>query len=285
MHDETRIEQIAEPTETPRSWLSAPEAPVAATVWPTTARFAVSAAVLPRLEEVVAIGDRVRRALRSGGEGPRPLAVCHTAGRGTRGPRGALHERAWFLPADDDADGAIDHVVVHVPAGFDAAALRALARLRRVPGHRGGELALTLMDLGMPGELGCLRSEGLRVGLAPQLGTARVWESLTPFVPPRQVREHGGGGRAAPHEQVARLLASQGFSPAQVAALPARDITPPRPLSPIDWHQFERPRRSGRRRGASAGFGFRLHFDQPVTGPVALGEGAHHGLGQFVAVE
>ena len=52
----------------------------------------------------------------------------------------------------------------------------------------------------------------------------------------------------------------------------------------LRWLRFRRHRRSGRgRQGVPWAFGFQLEFAEPVTGPLALGYGAHFGLGQFVA--
>jgi hypothetical protein len=84
--------------------------------------------------------------------------------------------------------------------------------------------------------------------------------------------------RDAPDEQVLRLLALQCFPAARVEPLAPDAVTPPRPLAPIDWSSFRRLRSAGPgSRGADAAFGFRLHFDQPVTGPIALGYAAHQG--------
>jgi CRISPR-associated protein Csb2 len=284
VHDETRIEPTGdEPAGISSSWRFQRHPPATSALLPTTARFALSAAILPRLEDALAVGDRVRMALLRRSDGHPVFLGRDAAGQVTRGQ---WHDHAWFLPADDDADGAIDHVVVHAHAGFDRAALRALAQLRHVWGHGGADLALALVDLGSPDELGCLRGDASRRGLAPQLGTARVWESVTPFVPPRHAKVRGGRVRDAPDEQVARLLALHGFPPAQVEALAAREVTRPRPPSPIGWHRFRRVRASGGgSRGMDVALGFRLCFEQPVTGPIALGYAAHQGLGQFVAVE
>ena len=286
MRDETRIAPNREPpTDEPHSRLVQHPAPAPATsaTMPTAARFALSSAVLPPLEEALAVGDRVRMALLHGSDGHPVFLGRDSAGQVARG---RWHDHAWFLPADDDTDGAVDHVVVYARAGFDRAALRALARLRHVWGHGGSDLALTLVDVGSPSELGCLRRNALSHELAPQLGTARIWESLTPFVPPRHIKCRASGTRDAPHDQVVRLLELHGFPPARVDELAAGEVTPPRPPSPIGWHSFRRLRASGGgSRGANAAFGFRLHFERPVTGPIALGYAAHQGLGQFVAVE
>ncbi len=283
MHDEhhiDRAEDHADPAAS--SWLAAPALPVTSATLPTTARFSVSAAILPRLEDAVAVGDCVRMALLRHSDGDPVFTGRDPAGRVARGRR---HDHAWFLPADDDADGAIDHIVVHARVGFDRAALRAIARLRRVWGRGVRDLTLTLMDLGTPAELGCLRRDAACRELCPQLGTARVWESLTPFVPPRHVKMRRGMVRDAPEEQVAWLLARHGHPTARVEPITAGETTPPRPPSPVGWDRFRRIRASGHgSRGMDVAFGFRLRFERPVTGPLALGYGAHQGLGQFAAI-
>jgi CRISPR-associated protein Csb2 len=49
------------------------------------------------------------------------------------------------------------------------------------------------------------------------------------------------------------------------------------------WLKFGRMRANGGGSVAAAkGYGFRLTFREPVSGPVALGYGCHFGLGQFV---
>jgi len=246
----------------------------------TAARLALSPMVLPSLADALAVGDRVRAALLRCSNGHPLFTGRDAAGQVRRGPR---HDHAWFLPADDDADGAVDHVVVYAHGGFDLTALRALARLRRVWGHGGPELTVMLVAVGSPSELGCLRRDA-RGARTAQLGTARVWESLTPFVPPWHIKYRTSGVRDAPHEQVARLLALYGRPPARIEPLAPEHATLP-PVPSIPWQCFQRRRASGGgNRGADLAFGFRLCFDQPVTGPIALGYGAHQGLGQFVAV-
>jgi CRISPR-associated protein Csb2 len=247
---------------------------------PMTARFALSSRVLPPLADVLAVGERVRMALLRCSDGHPVFAGRDAAGHPMRGQR---HEHAWYLPADDDADGAVDHIVVYARGGFDREALRSLVALRRVWGHGSSDLSVALVALGSPDDLGCLRSDP-RGAHTAQLGTARIWESATPFVPPRHVKHRAGGVRDAPHEQVARLLALHGRPPAQIEPIAPQPATPPLP-APTAWQQFRRRRTSGAgSRGGDVAFGFRLRFDEPVTGPLALGYAAHQGLGQFLAV-
>jgi CRISPR-associated protein Csb2 len=284
VHDDIHSNSISRPAEGPHAWTYPRLTAAASTAMPTAARFALSSPTLPPLTKALAVGERVRMALLRCSDGHLVFAGRDAAGRVARSEQ--RHEHAWFLPADDDADGSLDHVVVCAHAGFDSAALRALVDLRRVWGHGGAVLELTLVGLGSPRTLGGLRGAIPRRDMAPQLGTARVWESLTPFVPPRRTKVRTSSVRDAPDEQVSRLLALHGFPAARVEPLAPDAVTPPRPLSPIDWSCFRRLRSFGDgSRGANAAFGFRLRFDQPVTGPIALGYAAHQGLGQFVAVE
>ncbi|HRW81880.1 MAG TPA: hypothetical protein P5049_00350, partial [Methanothrix sp.] len=52
----------------------------------------------------------------------------------------------------------------------------------------------------------------------------------------------------------------------------------------IEWSSFRRARTCGDgRRAGSAGYGFRIEFAESVRGPVALGYGAHFGMGGFEA--
>lgn len=261
-----------------RPWIPADAARAVAPAL-TAARLALSATALPPLADALAVGDRVRMALQRCSDGHPVFTGRDAAGRTMRGP---THAHAWFLPADDDADGRIDHVVVYARDGFDLAALWSLARLQQIWGHGGPPLTAKLVAVGAPDALGCMRRD-TRGTRTAQLGTARVWESVTPFVPPRYIKHRSSGVRDAPHEQVARLLALYGHPPVRVDSLAAEDATPPR--TSIAWQRFQRVRASGGgSRGTDLALGFRLLFDRPVTGPITLGYAAHQGLGQFVAV-
>ena len=246
-------------------------------------RYRLSSAILPSHTEALAVGDCMRTALLR-------LSDCHAVflGRDAAGQaaRGNCHDHAWFLPADDDDDGALDHVVVHARRGFDRAALSALEALRHVWGHGGSDLGLSITGVGTPGELGCTRRDSQGDGRTAQLGTARVWESSTPFVAPRHIKYRNSGVRDSAQEQVARLLALHGLPPARIEAVAPEQLAQPRTDRAAGWQRFRLRRLAGGGcRGSDTAFGFRLRFEQPVTGPLALGYGAHQGLGQFVAVE
>ncbi len=51
----------------------------------------------------------------------------------------------------------------------------------------------------------------------------------------------------------------------------------------VAWTSFLCRRENGEgRRAGRAGYGFRIEFPEPVQGPVAVGYGAHFGMGGFV---
>ena len=242
---------------------------------PTVARFAITSAVLPRITEAVAIGDRLRTALLARSDG-HPTFLGRVAGQVRSG-----HQHAFFLPADDDGDGRIDHLIVHAREGFDSVAQRALERLDALWGHGGFFLHLALIALGEPGDYGGVQRDA-PLGKAPQLGSARVWESHTPFVPPRVPKMRGGVLRDGAEQQVQSLLQAIGIS----SEVKLTRVEASRARPSIAWRCFRRRRiAEGGPSLRHRGFGFRLEFPEAQLGPIAIGYGAHQGLGQFVAIE
>ena len=106
---------------------------------------------------------------------------------------------------------------------------------------------------------------------------ARVWESVTPFIPTRHPKVRGGVEVDSIVDQIRQqCLATVGCAPLEVLPFGERDR----------WARFRRHRRrGGGRRGVDRALGVRLVFDSPVRGPIALGYGSHFGLGLFAAVE
>lgn len=250
---------------------------------PTVAWFELSGPVRPRIEEAVNVGDRARRALMSRSKGPdeRPHPVF--SGRDEEGrPLRSDHRHAFFLPTDDDGDGRIDHLVVWSREGFDAEARRALETFQVLWGPGGHALRVVLIGLAEQSALpGC-----------PSVGWSHVWESRTPMVLPRHPKVRSDGspkldadGRwiEGPEWQLRRELQRLGLpEPQTVERLDAA----PGPGRPLPWYRFRRTRLQGDgRRVNDRGYGFRLHFAEPVSGPIAVGYAAHQGLGRFVAIE
>jgi CRISPR-associated protein Csb2 len=243
---------------------------------PAVAWFAISAAERPPITAAIAVGDSVRCA-----------AIAHSDGHPTfvgrigEVPRTG-HGHAFFLPSDDDGDGRLDRILICARDGFDDRALRALARLQEAPiwGYGGPDLRLTAIATCRTTDVGGVASEAMR-GRAAQLGPARIWESHTPFVPPRFPRTRGGRAVDTVEAQARQMIAGLGLpAPVMIEELPG-EATP----AGVPWQRFLLRRwRGGGARGPECGHGLRLTFDGPVSGPIALGYGAHQGLGQFVAM-
>jgi CRISPR-associated protein Csb2 len=119
------------------------------------------------------------------------------------------------------------------------------------------------------------------VNLPPAAGElpATVWQSCTPYVPPRHV--HDRRGKEKPGEsvvdQITAELSSRGHAPAAIELL----------NEPAKWvkvHQAARER-NGATNDDKRGYRIRIIFSQPQRGPIALGHSSHFGLGLFIPAE
>lgn len=248
---------------------------------PTFARYAVSSAVLPRLKDTISIGERMRVALMSRAGLGHPDTLALFAGKDADGKPLQGQEHAFYLPADDDGDGRIDHIVVYARSGFDESCRAALESLHRIWGHGGHDLYLALVGFGAPADYGGLRDQ--RNGATALAAHARVWESRTPIILPRHTKYRRGSWIDTPEDQLRTMLAQIGRSePVIVERTAGTHVRG----AELPWYRFRRERsQGGGRRAGSTGHGFRITFAEPIQGPIAVGYGAHVGLGQFVGVQ
>ncbi len=258
--------------------------PAAEKMPPTVARFAIASAVLPLITAAVSVGDRVHQSLVS-----RSVQSVFTGCDEAGAPLREQHRHAAMLSECVLPEDRIRFLTVHAPGGFDADARCALAGLNRVWGHGGHDLQLVLLGFGQPADFAGHNTEA---GQSRILGEGTEWVSLTPFVPTRhgkrrrtgepKLDEHGDqiGG---PRHDLRRLLRLLG--PAyEPLSIENEDHPPTR--RPLRWLQFQRRRANGDgARGGDFGFGFRVRFAAPVQGPLAVGYGAHFGLGLFVPAD
>jgi CRISPR-associated protein Csb2 len=188
------------------------------------------------------------------------------------------HLHAHVLPVDLDGDGHLDHLIIYAPMGLREPAQRAIRTLRRTWTKGGvGELQLALAG---SGNIEVLRSLPAPLGrqianlLGPPQG-ARVWTSATPFVPPRYLKRRGTNTLSG---QINAELASRQRPPAVKVELSPSDSTN------LAFRHYERCRKhGGLAPPMDTGFAVRLHFDEPILGPLTLGYASHFGLGLFVA--
>ena len=207
-------------------------------------------------------------------------------------------------PPDRPALARVDHLLLHAEEGFDEAALQVIRNTRRTWAKDLPDLFLTIALAGtrddFHGELDALRP-------------SRIWTSVTPFVPPRFLKRRGANNLRGQllAEIRDRLLPDGRPLPAPVSIEVELDTADEahrwltldsdesadafwrrwRGMSEsIDarlsmrWRNFRLERPNAQRSPCVAmGFGLRLCFAEPVPGPLALGYGAHFGLGFFEA--
>ena len=256
---------------------------------PTVARFAVASTVLPRITRAVSVAERVHQALASRfKDGPAPTVFT---GLGSDGKPQTGHRHAFILCESNGVRDAVTHVTIFARDGFDASARKALESLQRVWGHGGHDLQLVLLGFGEPETF--LDSPILNGGKP-----AKVWQSLTPFVPTRHLKtfrdgrpklDGDGWAIGSPEHDLRRLIGEAQDAANHPLPLPmkietqTRLVLNGRNLSALEF-QTERQHGNGTRAGQSP-HGFKLTFVEPVHGPLAFGYGAHFGLGLFVPVK
>lgn len=222
----------------------------------TAVRFAIGGAVLPSRYDAVMVGDLLRRACMS--RRGSPSAVL--SGKDADGVilRG-LHGHAHYLALASQR--RIDTAVVWAPGGFSEDDLDSMETLRELwaPEYLDGVTRRRITLVGY----GDIRD------IAPELcGLSRAWESTTPYSP---VHHHRG-------ELIDQLSAdvNRELSMRQLPAATSVELVEG------PWLRYRRYRPGKESiRGSRPAYGLRLHFDEAVTGPLALGQLSHFGLGIF----
>jgi CRISPR-associated protein Csb2 len=192
------------------------------------------------------------------------------------------HAHAYFLPADEDGDGRLDHLTVVAEAGFDPDDVAALDRLRRLPFAAASPVRLLLIALG-----------GLADVRGGPLGESAVWSSATPFVATRYPKARGRKRDDwtclstptdfAAHvlrEELSRLRQRRPELPEVlgIEVLSASDSCHRPPSS-----TFQRRRSKAGDDGDRRSHGqYRVFFATPIRGPLSLGYASHFGLGLYL---
>ncbi|MFO7655155.1 MAG: type I-U CRISPR-associated protein Csb2 [Candidatus Krumholzibacteriia bacterium] len=247
---------------------------------PTVARFAlasdtVQADTRPRLTQVLHVAETTRKALMSRARDDDGTTSPLFSGKSADGEPLQNHRHAYYIPCDDDNDGRIDHLVVYAREGFGERERNALMLVRKLWQHRNApDLFPVLLGLGDPADF----DAGGGPRATSCLDSARIWISRTPYLAARHSKSNG---KDSIDEQVRRELASIGLPEPVFVSLANRGTATDRKL--IRWSEFARVRkRGGGRPATTRGYGVRIEFSVKVRGPIALGYGAHFGLGSFV---
>lgn len=249
---------------------------------PTVARFAFASQVPPHLTDAVLEAEKVRVALISHSDG----APAFVGRDPTTGARLDGHRHAFVIPEANGRHGHITHVTVYARMGFDERARQALDQLRWVWTRTGHDVQLVLLGVGRPEHFAGTNTDA---GQCPLFVRSDVWVSRTPFVPTRHPKHRRTGEPklddnglliGSPEQDVVRLLLASGFPrPISVDQIDGTDLGGKH----TRWLTFRTERRRGHgARGPVHGTGFRIRFPEPVRGPIAVGYGAHFGLGVFL---
>jgi CRISPR-associated protein Csb2 len=228
----------------------------------TTARYILIGKPLPRVEDTVQIGELFRRAIMSEakkllGEDAIPAVL---SGHGL--PKENRHRHAFYLPWDQNKDGRIDHLILHLPDGIDPDTRQIGEKINRLWSHNGGEWQLVLEGMGCS-EWG-----------TPLLWRGSEWVSITPYLRPWHVKR---GFDADAH--IKQECAIRGLpEPLQLISFKEIMVGNQRRRS-IDFRRH-REKRSLVQPDRLGSF-WRIRFAEPVDGPIALGFGCHFGLGLF----
>jgi CRISPR-associated protein Csb2 len=253
---------------------------------PTVARYSLGGQA-PKLTAALLLGERIHLALVELSDGASVFTGCDESGSPLKG-----HAHAFIFSESNLALGRgrneeITHITIYAPAGFGSSEVSALEELKEVQGS-GLYVQLNLLGLGRRDDFGGF---DLRRGQSLLLAKSRAWVSRTPFIPTRHPKatragvpklDASGLQIGSPEHDLRRLLVLDGF-PAPISVEPVAGTKLGE--QEVPWHVFLRRREMGEGKpaGNGAGYGFRIEFPEPVQGPVAVGYGAHFGMGGFVA--
>ncbi|HOE12832.1 MAG TPA: type I-U CRISPR-associated protein Csb2 [bacterium] len=253
------------------------------------ARFVIDGPVLPLVEETLPFAELMRRSLMwryshlPGMESPCFSEIFSGKNIADGSPLEG-HQHAYFLPADEDDDGRIDHITVVSDMCFGDGELRSLDRIRKLKWGE-DELGLMLIALTTRDEAGgCL------------FGPSKVWESATPFLVTRHPKKRGQKRDSPellshPLDFVRQVLTEELdryrrecrpdiLEHCSIELLNENRIGAHH-LRPIQFKRFRQKR--GDDGGRCPAGGFRVTFPEPVRGPLCLGHSCHFGLGLFIA--
>lgn len=265
----TRREDAFAPATRPRSPRKGP--------LPTVARFAITSVVRPSITRALVVGEQIHTVLCEKSDG-HPVFT---------GAGGEGHSHAHiFCESESSGNAHITHVTVFASKGFDENAIKALRNVGWTWGFNRHELRLVLHAIGTKEDFKDCQF----------FASANKWRSLTPFVSTRHAKTYRNGrpklaangkqNGSAEHDLL-RLLEKHHHEKFEklTSIVPLRENDLPYAIGDRRFRslQFQTHRyRGAGSRGNGFGTAFEITFAKPLTGPLALGYGAHFGLGLFV---
>ncbi len=255
-------------------------------------QFAVGGRVLPPLRRWVKVTDRFRgRVIRRLAEIIAPKSRGHydlltpeqkdslalICGKDGQGQPLRGHRHAFFILLPDK-NGLPTRLVVWRSSPFTGDEVKALLAASEFPiawdnGVPEWKVRLVPLSYEMPAPRGFL-------------GESRLWESVTPFVPPSERHRFRKNGRARPNESVERLLTKLLLDENKPAP---ESVTVVEDIESAEWINLHETRNrrilksDSRTPWVRPGFRVRIEFSSPVAGPIILGDSCHFGLGLFLS--
>jgi CRISPR-associated protein Csb2 len=172
----------------------------------------------------------------------------------------------------------VDGLIVWVPGGIETDEIAAIINVRKASGQRGGRGDGEGYEVrGFPEVALLLQGVGSMEQVASNLcRPARVWRSLTPYLPVRRRQRASLTDHLA--ADIRKELEYRGL-PQEVTVASLN----PEETSTDRWSlEFRRHRVNEPKRRARAGRGLRLSFADETVGPLLLGQLSHFGYGMFV---
>ncbi|MFJ5198002.1 type I-U CRISPR-associated protein Csb2 [Streptomyces sp. NPDC088394] len=234
----------------------------------TAVRLTINGPALPPLTQTLPLTDTLRsRCIKPLTPGNSRQAPRHSnlAGKTADGTPLTGHHHAHFLPWDTNHDRRIDEIIIWTPGGLDTEELDAIHQATTgtigvpegVPGPRRLHLRIT--------------AYGAATDVLPAEWTkpATRYTSLTPFIPTRHPKKRQTLTEFFTAEAARELAHRQHPAPAQSKLLQG------------DWPLYTQHRWTKRetRNDNRPSRGLHLTFDEPLSGPLALGRYSHFGLG------
>ena len=253
----------------------------------TVVRFAMDGNPLPMGFDTLRWGELARRSAmarygrRNEGASSEKLSGKDASGK----PLSGEHRHAFYLPADEDGDGRLDHLTVWTPGGLDEKEFRAVVSVNTLKPEGRDPVQLSYLAHGKEDEFG---------GVSRLFEKSKHWRSMTPYVLPRHTKFRGPKDEKrmvdGPAEQIRRevsLRYPDGPRLQDVKIVHNRERIEPMEsgrFSGFRPFEFFRYKRGGGSNGGGA-YNFTLEFEKPVRGPIALGFACHYGLGLFVPAD
>jgi len=185
------------------------------------------------------------------------------------------HHHAFYLPQPDASGNALERLRVWCAHGFTQREVNALLSVGALR-WAGGRFPARPVFLEMQRDL-------------PSASSARIWESVTPYVPPRywyrkKIAEGRIRGADSPENQLERNLVENGvtITPISIARIQVSDS---------EWdickvHLSKQAQQAEAEPDRRVGVNLRIEFGEPVAMPFpSFGHSNHFGLGQFRPVE